>query len=208
MLVSLCACSGEKTEESLSEKSVSSEAEPEKEKSEASSVRAVSSSLTSPLALQEWGNAAKFSTLDQKYYTVPVRILKVITGSQAEKTVRDYTKENKTYSLPSDDSSDVWVTAEYEICLDGFPAGKSGTDAGIVSFVTGLDGNTLEYSGKKYSVTTINITDGKYYYEGVHRGSIAFTIPSGCRDYMLSLGEYGETQAFFTQSTKNTLSLE
>ena len=50
------------------------------------------------------------------------------------------------------------------------------------------------------------MTDGKYYFEGTGKGSIAFIVPEKFIDYTISLGEYGETQAFFTQSKKSSLS--
>lgn len=167
---------------------------------ESSHIKPVSSSLTSPLGMEEWGNAAKFSTSEQKYYNVPIRIISVTADSRNEKTVKDFTENNKSYTYHEPAKDCQWVIAEYEIDLGGFPVDEGGTDISVVSFVTGTDGQTLEYKNKKYSVTTINMTDDKYYFEGIHKGKIAYEIPKSCIDYMLILGEYGETQAYFTQS--------
>lgn len=177
------------------------------EESETSQIKSVSSSLTSPIEIEEWGNAAKFSTAEQKYYTVPIRILSVETGIKAETTVKNFMKNNNSYSYNAPEKNCVWVTAEYEISLDGFPLDEGGTDLSIVSFVTGTDGKSIQYQKQKYSVTTINITDGKYYYEGIHKGIIAFSLPEKYTDYTIILGEYGETQAYFSQSNKKEFEL-
>ena len=72
----ICACSENKTEENEETSSVSSASE-NPEESDKEEIRTTSSSLTSPLSLNEWGTAAKFSTKEQKYYNVPIRVISV-----------------------------------------------------------------------------------------------------------------------------------
>ena len=202
----LCGCGEEKHEPDEKTTSSVSEVKDSKEKSESSDeIRTVSSSLYSPLSFDEWGSAAKFSADKQKYFNVPIRVVKVSAGENAEKRVKDFCAAEKTYTYKNPEKGCHWVVADYEMNLDGFPAGKGGVDTEIVSFVTVTDGKELEYKNKKFAVSTICMTDGKYYFEGTGKGSIAFIVPEKFIDYTISLGEYGETQAFFTQSKKSVL---
>lgn len=163
-------------------------------------IRTVSSSLTSPLKFEEWGAAAKFSTADQEYYNVPVRLLSLVSGAEAEKEVRAFMNENSEYVYSKPEKNEEWVLLEYELSLDGFPVDESGADASVVSFVTAEDGGYIESSGEKYSPATVCITDGKYCFEGTVKGKIALKLPKDCRDAVISVGEYNETQAYFSIS--------
>ena len=108
--------------------------------------------------------------------------------------------KNDSYEYQKPDKGLEWVVAGYEIDIGSLPVDEGGADTAITAFVTGMDGGSLEYKGKLYPVTAVNMTDGNYYYEGLHKGETAFILPEGCIDYMLVLGEYGETQAYFTMS--------
>ena len=200
MLAMLCGCGDEEkdTESSKQESSAASTDTSGESSGEASKIHPTSSSLASPLSLEEWGKAAKYSADRSEYATVPVRIVRIYSGNQAEKEVKRFTSADETYTYKAPDIGCQWVIADYEINLDSFPAGKAGADASVSSFVTAADGSNIEYKGKKYAVYTMNITDGEYYYEGIRKGSIAYEIPTGCTDYIITLGEYDEQQAFYT----------
>ncbi len=204
VLLTAGGCGDEETQQLPAASSTveSSLSQPEKTEK----IHPVSSSLTSPLGLEEWGSAGKFSTAEQKYYPVPIRIMSVRSDASCEQTVRDFLqKESLTYQPP--EKGCRWVIAEYEICLDDFPADQSGTDASVTSLVTGTDGKAVTDGDHFYVVTTVNITDGAYYYEGIHKAKIAFAVPAQLQDYTIALGEYGETQAFFSQSKQTGFSL-
>lgn len=165
---------------------------PEKEK-----IKSMSSSQNTPLKLESWGVAAKFSTSEQAYANVPVRVTSVTIGKKAEKEVRTFMNESTEYVYTAPSAEEQWVLAEYELSLDGFPLDESGADAGITSFVTAEDGGIITVGEKKYSPVTVNITDGQYYYEGIVKGKIAYRLPKKCGKTLLVLGEFEETQAFF-----------
>ena len=198
-LLSAAGCSAEKdkTEKktSLPYSSVASEDVSKEE------IKPVSSSLTSPLSAEEWGSAAKFSTADNKYYNVPIRVTAVTTGSDAEKQVKTFMQENETYSYKSPEKGMEWVVIEYEISLDGFPTDKTGTDAAITAFISSGDGSPVRKGSDMAGISTINMTDGKYSFEGKVKGRSAFEMFTGVKDYVVAFGEYGETQAFFSPSS-------
>lgn len=214
-LLSLTACSGgtdsnsdggsesPSAESSVSE--VSSDAQSENsdgtssEESSNEKIRTVSSSLSSPLGLDTWGSAAKYNTKEQNYINVPVRITAIEHGQKATDTVKKFMSESSSYNYTEPGQDAEWVIADYEISLDGFPVDEGGADSSITSFITAENGGYFEYGDKQWSTTTINITDGKYYFDGIVKGQIAYQMLKDRTDYVITLGEYDETQAFFKE---------
>lgn len=162
-------------------------------------IRTVSSSLSSPLALNSWGSAAKYNTKEQNYINVPVRITAIEHGQKATDTVKKFMSESSSYNYTEPGQDAEWVIADYEISLDGFPVDEGGADSSITSFITAENGGYFEYGDKQWSTTTINITDGKYYFDGTVKGQIAYQMLKDRTDYVITLGEYDETQAFFKE---------
>lgn len=196
LMTSCSQAKQEQSEVSVKEENNSSSDVQEKKGSE---IKAISSSPTSPLKTKEWGSAAKFSVSEQKYYNVPVRIVGVEYGLSADKTVK-MALENKKgvqqYSAAKD--GEQWVVAEYEMNLDGFPVDERGADPAVSSFVISGESDYITFNGKKFSPVTVSLTDDEFYFMGTVKGKVAFILPEKCSDYILALGEYGETQAFFS----------
>ena len=189
------ACS-EKDTDTVSEV-VNSDAESSVVSREASEkardIRTMSSSLKFPLDVEQWGSVSKYSTAEQKYYVVPMRLTAVSRGNKADEIIKTACDGSDWFTFSKAEVGFEWVAAEYEISLDSFPVDTNGADAEVTSFVTTGDG---EYIGDKGAVTVV-LTDGQYYYEGIQNGVIAWQVPSECADMVLSAGEYGEEQAFF-----------
>ena len=194
------------TESSVAEITSNTQSEnPDKNSSEENSensdekIHTVSSSLSSALGLNSWGSAAKYNTKEQNYINVPVRITSVEHGQKATDIVKEFMSESSSYNYTEPSNDAEWVVADYEISLDGFPVDEGGADGSITSFITSESGGYLEYGDKQWSTTTINITDGKYYFDGIVKGKIAYQMLKNRSDYVITLGEYGETQAFFKE---------
>lgn len=164
-------------------------------------ISTTTSSINYPIDINTWGIASKYSTKEETYINVPIRITSIIHGEQATKSVKEFLDESPSYNYTEPDKNAEWVIAEYEISLDGFPVDEGGADSSIVSFIMGSDGNYIDYGDKKWTTTTINIIDGQYYYEGIVTGRIAYQMISDWNDYVIILGEYNETQAFFTANS-------
>lgn len=195
-VMSACAESEENNSSDVSQ--AESKASEISEASEKEEIKAVSSSVSSPLSSDVWGSASKYSTFKQKYCDVPVRLTGVTRGDKAKAEVRAFMNGSDEYTYKEPDKGEEWVVAEYELCLDGFPLDEGGADCSVSSFVTGTDGGYIVSGGKNYSPVTVNITDGEYYFEEIHGGKIAFTLPKNCKDCLIVLGEYEEDQAYFT----------
>ncbi|MDD6490011.1 MAG: hypothetical protein PUG48_09415 [Clostridia bacterium] len=162
-------------------------------------IRTISSSLSSPLGLNSWGIVAKYNTKEHNYINVPIRITAVEHGQKATDIVKKFMSESSSYNYTEPGQDAEWVVAEYEISLDGFPVDEGGADSSITSSVTAENGGYFEYGDKKWSTTTVNITDGQYYFEGTVKGQIAYQMLKNRTDYVITLGEYDETQAFFKE---------
>ncbi len=198
VLLMFSACTASEDSADAQESQTESKASQTSSEDSKEEIKTSSSSVNSPLALEAWGAAAKFSTSEQEYYNVPVRLTGIVRGDSAKDEVRAFADESNEYTYKEPSENEEWVLVQYEINLDGFPLDESGADCSIVSFVTGTDGGYVESGGKKYNPVTVNITDGEYYFENTHSGKIAFTLPEACTDYFIVLGEYEETQAFFS----------
>lgn len=167
------------------------------ETSEKKKIKTSLSSLASPLSTGDTGEAAKYSTSEKGYFNVPVTLLSVETGDIAARRVRELAKSDPVYDFEEAGEDEQWVTADYELSLSGFPLDECGADASITAFVMSHEGDFVEKDGKKYGAVVWTFTDGSYYFEGTHGGTIAFRLPKELDDYVIVFGEYDETQAFF-----------
>lgn len=153
-----------------------------------------SSSLNSPLGLNEWGIASKYCLNTKSYVNVPVRIVSVKRGNEAEEEIKKlgaYIFDNR--------ESEEYAIAEYEICLNDFPAGKNGTWCDISGSVTSLDGNLMKLDDGTYWGSSISFftEDKDFYYDGIVHSKVYFSIIKDRTDYLLCIGESGETVAYF-----------
>lgn len=199
-LLTACSANEKDNSENSTDTSVKVSEMSENENNKQNDISVSSSSISVPLSINNWGNASKYSTKEQGYYNIPIRITALTKGKKASEIVKKFMDKSASYTYTEPDKNAEWIVADYEISLDGFPVDKGGVDTSITSFVTGTDGNYMEYGDKKWSTTTVNITDGKYYYEGNVKGQIAYQMLTGRTDYVITLGEYNETQAFFSEN--------
>ncbi len=202
MLTLLSACSSKDEDVSASDTSANESSASQISDESEEEIKTTSSSVSSPLSFDVWGSAAKYSTSEQKYYDLPVKITGIVRGNAAKDEIRTFMDQSDEYTYKEPADGQEWVLAEYEICLDGFPVDEGGTDCSIVSFVLGTDGGYIQSGGENYDPVTINIIDDKYYFEGNHKGKIAFTLPKKCQNYLISAGEYDEDRAYFSVGDK------
>lgn len=152
-----------------------------------------SSSVNSPLGLGEWGVASKYCIKTKSYVNVPVRLISVRRGAEAA----DEIKKLGAYLFESKESE--YAIAEYEICLNDFPTGEAGTWCDITGSVTGIDGEMMKLDDGSYMGASIDFftEDKNLYYEGIVRSKVYYSIVKDRTDYLLKIGEAGETAAYF-----------
>ena len=197
-----CACSDKKDEQdsSRSHPESSVQSSKESEKSSTEEINAAVASLSSPAGLDKWFTASKYSTSEKEYANVPVRIISVTRGEKAQQRVSSLTEKSKVYTYRQPEKGCEWVIAQYELSLYDFPVDEGGADASVTSFIVGTDGGSItQTDGTLFSDVTMNFYDEGYVFEGTVKGEIAYTLPVGMKDYLLALGEYGETTGYFSE---------
>ncbi len=200
LLLSSCAASADSTaEQSAGQSSAAvSDSSAVSQPDSDGGIRTASSSLRLPLSAGDWGNCSKYSTEEKSYVNVPVRVTAVVSGKEAEKRVKAFADESDSFAYTPPDEGAVWVIADYELSLDGFPTGKGGTTADITAFIVPDDGGMFSLNGKNYIPSVVNISGEEYYHHGIICGTIAYILPDDADEYIIALGEYEETQAFIT----------
>ncbi len=155
-----------------------------------------SSSLDAPLGLNEWGSCAKFCTKEGTYINVPIRLVSARRGDSIYGELKETVGSARYLFEPKD--NEEYLVCEYEICLDGFPVAEGGTLCDIEGNITGTNGEAIKLSsGSYWGSTLISLDTETYYYDGVIHSLICSPIPKEIKDYLIVLGEYGETQAYF-----------
>lgn len=204
IFVACCSCSGSDDKNSFSSASIEysdnknrDEAQSELSEKSKAGITAASSSINSPLELDAWGTAAKYCTYENSYVNVPVKITSVRRGKNIAAEVKAIADKSGFISYFEPDENEEYAIAEYEISLDGFPVDKGGTLIDITANITGTDGGLIKLdSGAYWGASAISLNQEKYFYEGIVKGRFAFKIIKNRTDYLIVLGEAGETQAF------------
>ena len=209
MMCCVCSCSnsGEQGQESSTDSTVSvsdnskteSTADSSSEGMNSStSISASSSSVNSPLEIGSWGTCAKYCTKTSGYINVPVCVTGVSHGKEAEKTVRDFAQKSNAFVYRSPEKNEEWAVISYKLSLDGFPVDKGGTLVGLHTGITDISGEPFNKDGRTVIPSTIDMSGEAYAYEGIVSGQAAVLMPESADEYLIYLGEYNETQAFFS----------
>lgn len=206
-IMTLSACSSQASPDSVSltesDTSAKSSSAAQNSANKKEKITTSSASVNTPLECNVWGIAAKYCTKTQTYVNVPVRITNITRGEQAETLVKQFTSKSSVYSYQAAEKNVEWAVADYEICIDDFPVDEGGTDNTITAFITGENGSEITVGDKLFSTSVIHISNGKYEYDGILKGQLAYKIPQKNKNYVIVLGEYEETQTFFSEASEN-----
>ncbi len=156
------------------------------------SITGKSSSQENPLSIGDWGIASKY--IFGEYRDIPVRVTKVTRGDEAAKQVKDYCETGSSvYEYKEPEEGMEWAVIQYTVDLMNVDRTTSiRTDAKI----TGTDSTSIKYNGKSYVVSTMGMTTNSTKSE-VGTGYFAAQLPIGCKDYLIVMGAYSNTQAFY-----------
>ena len=167
---------------------------------------AQASTKDAPLAINEWGLASKYAGkyldeeyADKTYIDVPVRVTKVSKGDKVIENVKTLLADHH-YKYQEPKSSQLeWVIVDYDVDLTNVKFGGSlGTNIKIDSSIKGTDGGSVKHDGITYILTTVDVSDSKYVNEpGVYSGKFITQLPKGCKDYLIKLGSYNNTESYF-----------
>lgn len=166
------------------------------------------SSKESPLSINEWGKASKYVSKhlsteyeNVSYVDVPVRVTKVTRGDEAVDIIKKYIESQSYYKYTEPKANTEWVVFDYQVDLNGltFDEGTIGTDTRISSSIKGLDGYSVKYNDISYILSTTDISSRDYVKQkGIYDGKFITTLPIGCKDYLVILGNsYEGSQSYF-----------
>ena len=170
----------------------------DKSTTSSSSTDAKASTKENPLKLGEWGLAAKYVSKNlskdyegKSYIDVPVRVTQVTRGAEAETKVKEWFNSQTLYKYQNPKETTEWAIVDYEVDLSkvSFDEGTIGTSTEVSSAVKGLDGLGIKYNGVSYILSTTNTTTKDYVKKpGVYKCQFIVTLPEGCTDYLVVLG--------------------
>lgn len=167
------------------------------------------SSADEPLKINEWGKVSKYLSSSKEYDTnryneVGVRVTKVTRGTEAETIVKNWFDSQKYYKYTEPKNTTEWVVIDYQVDLSKvtYDEGTIGNSIKVDSYIKGLDGKTLRYNDITYFISTKDISDSSYTKEpGVYNGQFIATIPEGCTDYLVVLGQtYSDRTAAYIKA--------
>lgn len=187
---------------------VSNEEEKRTSENNVSSEGAKASTKEQPLKLGEWGLASKHVSenlskeyADTKNIDVPVRVMKVTRGEEATKIVKDWFNNQKLYKYEDPKAYTEWAVIDYQVDLSkvSFDEKTIGTAINVDSSVKGTNGGGIKYNDISYIVTTKDISNRDYVKEpGVYDCQFIVTLPQGCTDYLVKLGDsYNGAESYF-----------
>ncbi|SHJ26189.1 hypothetical protein SAMN02745163_01596 [Clostridium cavendishii DSM 21758] len=162
------------------------------------------STLKAPLEIGQTGIASKIAAKDPNLHNSNVSLTNIIRGEEAKKLVDEFNSNHRAVQIAPLESSQLeYAVAEYDITIpEDFPHDIDGPGIEISSEINGLDGEGLVYDGVLYVNTTCDISPKGS--ENVvlkpnvpGKGRFAFTIPKGCTNYLVLLGEFDGTKAYF-----------
>lgn len=175
-----------------------------KDSSTKSTLNGKSSTITSPLEIGQTGVASKYAPKNSDYHDVDICLSNVIRGDAAKKIVDDYNSKGHAVTIGALENSQLeYAVGEYTITLPSdFPSDEYGPSEDITSEIKGKDDNGVVYNGVLYVASTWNIPtvgdESRVIKSGVpEKGRFIFAIPKGCTDYIIALGEYDKTIAYF-----------
>ena len=149
------------------------------------------SSVSSPAAIGEWTTAASYK--DGEYIDTPVRVDKVLKGSEAEEAIK---ATGKTMTSKLQDGCE-WIVINYSVDTTDLKEYSSGKTITSLSFaLRSMDGGSLKYDGKTYILTGSNLLSTSGIKTTVYNGQYVFQLPKGCTDYLIQAKSTKGSEAF------------
>lgn len=155
----------------------------------------VTSSISNPLSIGEYGIASKYNASLEEYKDVDVTIKKIYDNS--DEVISNYNLENPE-NVISKENGYKYVVLDYEVIFYDFETESFGTDVILDVEVSDISNNSFVINGVK-QVVHINVLSSD---KGVVDGDkgivqIAFAIPNSVNSYLVKFGTYDHTIAYY-----------
>lgn len=166
--------------------------------SSSSVIDAKQSTKENPLEKGTWGIASKYSTESKNYEDVYVKVTNIIRGEEAKKAVQDYINSKSYFKYEEPKEGLEWVVLDYDLDYASFAKSSLGANADVTSSIRGIgDHSSVVYNGTTYILSSRYIGSSDYVKTQTTTGKIAFQMPIGCSDYVVELGSYSGSKAYF-----------
>lgn len=163
--------------------------------STSSTIVGKASTQANPLKIGEWGIASKYNSGD--YVDVPVKVTNVTRGNEAVTKIKAYCDKSSVYKYTEPKEGMEWAVIDYTVDLTNVEGYSFGKSMRVTSKIKGTgDNSSIRYNGKTYILTTMDMSE-TYSKENIANGSFAVSLPIGCTEYTIAMGEYNKTNAFF-----------
>lgn len=156
------------------------------------------STKENPLEKGTWGIASKYSTESKNYEDVYVKVTNIIRGEEAKKVVQDYFNSKSYFKYEEPKEGLEWVVLDYDLDYANFAKSSLGANADVSSSIRGIGNrSSVVYNGTTYILSSRYIGSSDYVKTQTTTGKIAFQMPIGCSDYVIELGSYSGSKAYF-----------
>lgn len=141
---------------------------------------------------------SKYNANIKKSQDVKVRIEKIIRGEEAKEILNEYNKNTGyTVDIKKKDEEEL-LLVEYEIDFMDFDMSDIGTNKDVSAKICQDENKEyIEYNNNIYSPLVEFINNDEFTKEKKAKGKFISTIPEGCTDYKIKIGEKGEHEAYF-----------
>lgn len=141
---------------------------------------------------------SKYNANIKKSQDVKVRIEKIIRGEEAKEILNEYNKNTGyTVDIKKKDEEEL-LLVEYEIDFMDFDMSDIGANKDVSAKICQDENKEyIEYNNNIYSPLVEFINNDEFTKEKKTKGKFVTTIPKGCTDYKIKIGEKGEHEAYF-----------
>ena len=161
--------------------------------------KAITSSIDNALTKGQWGICSKYNAEVKKYQNIDITITNFTRGDAARTIVKKYVEQpNSIYKWKELDKGQEWVVVNYSILFDQFKLGELGANPDVTTSVCSKSSKSaVVYNNASYIISTTGLGNRDYVKSKGGDSSFAFALPKGCTDYIITFGEYNETNAYF-----------
>lgn len=141
---------------------------------------------------------SKYNANIKKNQDIKLRIENIIRGEEAEKALNNYNKKaSYQVNIEKKDEEEL-LLVEYEIDFIDFDMSDIGANKDVSAKICQDENKEyIEYNNNIYSPLVEFINNDEFTKEKKTKGKFVTTIPKGCTDYKIKIGEKGEHEAYF-----------
>lgn len=148
-----------------------------------------------PLELNKWGSAYKYSAKDKQYHEVGIKITNILRGEEVNDVVANYNEEDHEIRFINNNNELEYCMIEYDILIpDDFETPEYGINAKVDMNIKGTDNKIIDINGKHYfglsTVRDISGADNNIKSGNIGHSRAIFQMVRDYHDYIIIIGAY------------------